>query len=293
MRTIDATLLRTFVTVAGRGSMTAAANALHLTQGAVSQQVRRLEETFGCLLFERDRRGLRLTAAGERLLGKAERMLGLNDEIWAAMTAPADGGSLRLGVPYDLVGTLLPPALKSFVQSFPRVEVELVLDSSPNLCEAVAGGRVDLALVEQPAEQAAELAEGDRLGVDRLVWVGARNGTAHRRRPLPLSIVSESCAFRPAVFSALGAQGMEWRTVFENGSVEATRATVGMDLAVTVGLAATVPPELAVLPADSGLPALPRFAVVLRAPRTGTSVAAQNMIRHLRLVFPERGHRAA
>ena len=57
--------------------MTAAANALHLTQGAVSQQVKRLEEALGCSLFERDRRGLRLTRAGERLFGKGKRLLGL------------------------------------------------------------------------------------------------------------------------------------------------------------------------------------------------------------------------
>ena len=64
IRNLDTALVRTFVTVADKASMTAAANALHLTQGAVSQQVKRLEETLGCSLFERDRRGLRLTRSG-------------------------------------------------------------------------------------------------------------------------------------------------------------------------------------------------------------------------------------
>ena len=68
---LDTALIRSFVTVAETSSMTAAANALHLTQGAVSQQIKRLENAFGCALFERDRRGLTLTNAGERLLGKA------------------------------------------------------------------------------------------------------------------------------------------------------------------------------------------------------------------------------
>ena len=103
-RNLDISLLRTFVAVADRASMTAAGNALHLTQGAVSQQVRRLEDLFGAALFDRDRRGLRLTAPGERLLGKARRLLGLNDELWGEMTAAGVAGRVRLGAPYDLVG---------------------------------------------------------------------------------------------------------------------------------------------------------------------------------------------
>ena len=55
LRNLDTALVRTFVTVADKASMTAAANALHLTQGAVSQQIKRLEEALGCSLFERDR----------------------------------------------------------------------------------------------------------------------------------------------------------------------------------------------------------------------------------------------
>ena len=78
--------------------MTAAANALHLTQGAVSQQIKRLEELFGGTLFERSRRGLRMTAYGERLLGMAHRLLGLNDELWADMTSVTVEGAVRLGV---------------------------------------------------------------------------------------------------------------------------------------------------------------------------------------------------
>ena len=65
-RNIDTALLRAFVGVAETGGMTAAANLLNLTQAAVSQQIKRLEEAFGGELFERDRRGLRLTGAGER-----------------------------------------------------------------------------------------------------------------------------------------------------------------------------------------------------------------------------------
>ena len=133
-RTLDTRLLRTFVAVVDKASMTAAANALHLTQGAVSQQVRRLEDALGCTLFERDRRGLRLTPHGERLFGQARKLLALHDEMWAEMTTVVVEGQVRLGVPPDLVGSHLTPVLRAYAGAFPRVEVSLVCAPSRSWC---------------------------------------------------------------------------------------------------------------------------------------------------------------
>ena len=286
-RNLDTSLIRTFVAVADKASMTAAANALNLSQGAVSQQVKRLEETLGRRLFERDRRGLRLTLPGERLLGRAKRLLSLNDEIWAEMTADAVTGRVRLGVPHDLVGTCLAPVLKAYADAFPQVEASLVCGSSPELAEALAMGRVDLAVVEEPAGPSA----GECLGIERLVWVGAKGGTAHGKRPLPLSMVAATCAFRPAVLAALGEQGVAWRTVFE-GSIEATASTVQADLAVTAWLASAVPAGLDILPAGSGLPDLPNFAVNLYLPRHPAGAAAAGFARCIRDGLVRRRHAA-
>ena len=87
-------LVRTFVVAAEKASMTGAANVLNLTQGAVSQQITRLEEVLGHTLFERDRRGLKLTRSGER----GRRLLQLNDEIIAEMGGKAVAGQVRIGV---------------------------------------------------------------------------------------------------------------------------------------------------------------------------------------------------
>jgi DNA-binding transcriptional LysR family regulator len=276
-RNLDTALLRTFAAVAGSASMTAAASALHLTQGAVSQQVRRLEEALGCVLFVRGR-GLRLTPAGERLLGKARQLLRLNDEIWAEMAPGAVAGRVRLGLPYDLVGTVLAPALKAFAESCPQVEISLHCAASPELAEALAAGTLDLAMIEEPAGSAG----GECLAVEPLVWVGARAGTAHRKSPLPVSMVADTCAFRPAVLAALETHGRAWRTVFENGSIDATTATVRTDLAVTAWLACTVPADLEILGPEAGLPALPSFAICLHRPRRGTGAATEALARHLR-----------
>ena len=262
-RNLDISLLRTFVAVADRASMTAAGNALHLTQGAVSQQVRRLEDLFGAALFDRDRRGLRLTAPGERLLGKARRLLGLNDELWGEMTAAGVAGRVRLGAPYDLVGACLGPILKRYADAYPQVEISLACASSPDLLAALANGELDIALVEEPLGASA----GECLCIERLVWVGARSGRAHLKHPLPVSMVADTCAFRPAVLAALHEHGRAWRTMFENGSIEATTATVRHDLAITAWLAFTVPGDLEILPAGVGLPALPPFSVNLHLAR--------------------------
>ncbi len=278
IRTLDTGLVRTFVAVVEKASMTAAANALHVTQGAVSQQVKRLEEALGCSLFERDRRGLRLTPPGERLFGQARKLLALHDEIWADMTMAAVEGQVRLGVPPDLVGSYLAPVLKAYAEAFPRVELSLMCAPSPELVEALAMGQVDLAVVEEPAGPSA----GECLGIERLVWVGAKAGAAHLKRPLPVSMVADTCAFRPAVLAALSGHGVKWRTFFENGSMEAALATVRADLAVSTWLSSAVPRDLVILPSSLGLPELPAFAVNLHLPRHTAKAAVTNLARHIR-----------
>lgn len=277
-RNFDIALIRTFVAVADYGSMTVAANRLHMTQGAVSQQIKRLEDMLGSTLFERDKRGLKLTDAGERLLGNARRLLILNDDIWADMTENTIEGSVRLGVPYDLIGTTLAPVLKSYAERHPQVEISLVCASSPDLLQALDNGGIDLGIIEAPIGSS----HGECLAVDRLVWVGARAGNAYRKDPLPVSMVADTCAFRPAVFAALRDDGRRWRTVFENGNIEATTATVRTDLAVTAWLASTVPADLDILGAGEGLPELPAFAINLHVPKGRASPPASELACHIR-----------
>lgn len=105
LRDIDTTLLRAFTSVVETGSVTAAARLLNRTQSAISLQIKRLEDMLGVELFEREHRKLTLTQAGERLIGPAVRMVGLNDEIWGQMTTPEFDGEVRFGVPTDIVPT--------------------------------------------------------------------------------------------------------------------------------------------------------------------------------------------
>ena len=90
------TALRAFATVAEAGGVTRAAGLLHLTQSAVSMQLKRLEEALGRQLLERAGRGVVLTADGEKLLGYARRILALNDEVWSRFTDAAFEGEVAV-----------------------------------------------------------------------------------------------------------------------------------------------------------------------------------------------------
>lgn len=277
-RNLDTALLRSFVAVVETGSMTRAAAQLHLTQAAVSQQIRRLEDSLGTSLLQRDRPALQPTAAGERLLGRAQRLLALNDEIWAAMTAPEVEGEIRCGVPHDVVAVFLPPILKAFDRARPAVRVNIVTATTRLLRAALVRGELDLCLgTELEVGQGGEV-----LFTDRLLWVGAKGGTAHRREPLPISFDDPTCAFRRPALDAIAADGRDWRSAFATSDMLGVIAGVEADLAVAVMLASTIPPALAVIPPEAGLPALPSFHVTLYVPRTGASAATGELADLLR-----------
>jgi DNA-binding transcriptional LysR family regulator len=286
---IDTALLRAFVAVAETNGMTAAAGVLNLTQAAVSQQIKRLEDMFGTRLFERERKGLALTGAGDRLFGRAKRLLAINDEIWSDMTTPIYEGEVRLGIPNDLVNTYLPSFLKSFARCYPKVQISLVCSTTPRLLEQLRDGEVDLTLTTELECGP----DGESLVSERLVWVGARGGEAFRQRPLPVSIGCCGCAFQAPVLDALRSADIPWRMVSEVTNMDAQTATTQADLAVMTSLASTVPPHLEVLPQRAGLPPLPVFSINLYLPRAGGTDIARELARHIRDALHERQRLAA
>ena len=275
---LDVSLLRAFVAVVDTGGMTAASGILNLTQAAVSQQIKRLEETLGEELITRDRRGVTLTGAGERLFGRAKRLLAMNDEIWTEMTTPEFEGEIRLGIPSDIINTYLPTFLKDFARRYPRVEITLHSGSSASLRERLAAGKVDIVMATELTCDA----DGENLVMDRLVWVGARGGEAAWQRPLPVSIGCSDCAFRAPIREALQKAGIEWRSVSEVTNTSAQVATVAADIAVMAWMASTVPSHLEVLGPDTGLPLLPPFMVNLYLPKGGGNHIVQEMARMIR-----------
>ncbi|WP_250502177.1 LysR family transcriptional regulator [Caballeronia sp. AZ7_KS35] len=140
--------LITFATVAEHSNISRAAVALHLSQPAVSGQLRLLQEEFGEPLYQRDGRGVRLTAAGEQLLGHAERLR----ETFRAAHALRDAlrglerGTLRIGASTTPASYLLPYLIAAFHKRFPEVVVTTIDGNTADIVAAL--GSLDIALVE-------------------------------------------------------------------------------------------------------------------------------------------------
>lgn len=283
-RDIDISLLRAFTAVVDTGSVTAAARLLNRTQAAVSLQVKRLEEMLGQELFRREHRKLTLSAAGERLLASAQRIVALNDAMVGQMTTREFEGEVRFGVPADIVRTYIPPILRRFHGSWPRVRLTMTVANSQGLVEAFDDGELDIVLsTDVDTEKRAET-----LRRDRLVWIGAPDGTAHQLTPLPLAIGDNTCRFRPVVLESLRKSGRDWRLVLEATRQIAQEAVVVAGLAVTAVLRDSLPEGFVILGADSGLPPLPEFMIDMYAPPVGNKPIVDSFADHVRAEFKAR-----
>lgn len=252
MRNLDITTLRSFVAVADSGGVTRAAGFLHLTQSAVSMQLKRLEELLDLQLLDRSGRTIALTASGEQLLGYARRMVALNDEVMARLTDQAFEGEVNLGVPHDIVHPVVPRVLQRFNASFPRVKVNLSDSSTRRLKEGFAKGEYDLILTTE--SNAGE--GGETIHRMPLRWVGALNGSAWRQRPLRVAFCKH-CIFRGEATAALDKAEIIWDTAVDSESDRTIEATVSADLAVTVLLEGTEPSHQELLDHGGSLPRLP------------------------------------
>src|SRR4029453_11047603 len=140
MRSLELELLRTFVAITDRESFALAAEQVHRTQSAVTQQMARLEEQLGVALFLKVGRSKKLSEHGVRLLEHARRLLALNDETLEALAAPDLRGPLRIGSTYDAAEFLLPPLLGRFSQLYPNVQVEVHPARTAHLLQGLNAG---------------------------------------------------------------------------------------------------------------------------------------------------------
>jgi DNA-binding transcriptional LysR family regulator len=280
---LDIALLRAFLTVVESGGVTRAATVLALSQAAVSQQIKRLEEVLECRLFERRGRRMVLAPAGERLQGAAQRLVALNDEVYAGMRTPPFEGEVRFGVPYDLIASFAPAILRRFAKAQPRLRVSLVCEDSSVVRAALASGAVDLALTTETDCGRG----GETLRTDRLVWVGVPGGDAHTREPLPVSLGAATCLFRPVAIEALTRARRDWRAVCEVSRMEPVYAAIEAGLAVAPLLRSSVPERFEILGRAARLPVLPEFRINLYAPARA-SPAVRDLADHVRQSFSGR-----
>jgi len=239
--------LRYFVAVAERLNYRSAAEALHVSQPALSTQIKDLEHDTGVQLLERNTGGVRLTDAGAVFLAAARRVLAQAEAAVGAARDAATGrqGRLAIGNFGSIAATILPASVRAFRRQYPAVEVTLLELSGPEQIEALATGEIHVGFVV--ADQAhltedlrrltvlrsplrAVLARGHRLAKARQVALGELEtetllAVGDRRRPTPHAETLR------AIFRA---RGRLVPPVTEVGGLDSILATVASGGGVTL-----------------------------------------------------------
>lgn len=146
--------LRTLIAIAETGSFAAAANRVFITQGAVSTQIKALEEELGLTLFDRNRRPPELTEAGQLVVANARELVREYDSLRHVLDATDEvEGKVALGsVPSTLTG-ITPRIMKAMQRRFPKLKLTLSTGYSEELVSAVEHGDLDAAVVSEFAEE--------------------------------------------------------------------------------------------------------------------------------------------
>ena len=242
-------LLRMFAAVAQTGSFSRAAEALRISQPAVSRGVREFEAQTGCPLLERSARGVTLTEAGAAVYRHAATLLAAEraaEEDLAALRGLARG-SLSIGASTTVGTWFLPPVLAAFHAAHPAVALQLHNANTAAIAGQLLARELDVALVEGPVDMPGIVVRPWR--ADRMSLIAA---PGHRlaQRPGPLEpallageimIVREpGSGTREVALDALAQHGVAPQRLLEVGSTEMIRQVVAAGLGIAIVSAAAV-----------------------------------------------------
>ena len=149
---MDIRQLRYFTAIVEDGTVTGAAEKLHMTQPPLTAQLHLLEKELGCSLFVHEGRRLVLTDAGQHFYQRARSILGMCDAVKGEMAGFGDGtaGTLRLGVVSSVQGAMFLDCLGRFAAQYPNIRYDLCNENTYQLLEQLRTGQLDLAFVRTP-----------------------------------------------------------------------------------------------------------------------------------------------
>ena len=224
--------LRSLVAVSDCGGFQRAGNSLHLSQGAVSQHVRRLEATVGKSLVERRGRGSSFTPEGELLLAQARKILAAHDSALRLFDVEPEQ-SLVIGSTEHAADHMLPQLRRALLEAMPDRAIRFRVDRGSQLREDLASGRLDLALLFGPADAP----DATDVGHLDLTWYAAPDWSHRDGRPVPLVAFDDPCAIRARALETLDHHRIEAELACEAphlaGVQAAVRAGIGVGLLVT------------------------------------------------------------
>ncbi|WP_170333318.1 LysR family transcriptional regulator [Ruegeria arenilitoris] len=256
---LDSDLLRTFLAVTDTGSILAGAERIHRTQSAASMQIRKLEELLGQDVFVRHGRGVRLTAAGEKLEPVARKVVSDLNDIFAELTGKELTGVLRIGIPDDHSSELLSEIIADFARENPKVELNVQRSLSTGYSAALASGQMDIA-VHEVAELGPNM---ESLKDEHIVWATSRAHAVHEADPLPVALFDRDCWWRDVAVNALIESGRNYRVVYSSESATGVAAAVRAGVAIGVLNADMLTADMVQLTTENGFPKLPASKLVI------------------------------
>jgi DNA-binding transcriptional LysR family regulator len=277
--------LLSFLQVANLGNVSRAADRLHLTQPAVSKQIRALEQALGAALVERSGRGIRLTQAGELVRAYALRGAGLFDECRMALRdlEASDAGSVAIAAGVTTSIFQLPPVLAELRRRRPLIEVTLRTGTSVVVEELVCRREVDCGLVTtRPSGDDLTSTVLFREDIVCVVAPHARYGTRPELEALPLILFPSTTGFRAYLTQKIGAERLSRQVKMEMDSVEAIKSFVAVGLGASLLPLSAVKSDLATRRLKRvgvrGLGKLRRSTTLIRRRDRYLSTAARDFI---------------
>jgi DNA-binding transcriptional LysR family regulator len=235
--------LRAFVAIAESGTFTAGALRVHVTQAAISMQIRQLENEIGARVFVRAPRHVILTEAGEQLLRRARHILREHDAALdeIAELAGTERGRLRIGSASAMVLTeQLPSVLKELRKQHPAAEIAVTSGTSEVLVDQILAGEVDIAFVSLPVDVRGIKTE--RLSEDQLVAIASpRHKLAKQRTISAYTLAGERLILgerggntRRLIDQFFAQAGVTLRVAMELSRQQAIRRMVEEDMGVGI-----------------------------------------------------------
>jgi DNA-binding transcriptional LysR family regulator len=247
--------LQVFHTVARLLSFTKAAEELHMTQPAVTFQVRQLEEQFNTRLFDRTHNRISLTDAGKRVFEYAERIFHLYSEMDNSVRELTGdiSGVLILGASTTIAEYMLPELLGDFKARHPEVTIRLKVANTDGIVSQVENNDIDLGVVEAPVNNKNLVVEECR--TDQLVLIvppgheleNEKSVTMSRIAEYPFICREEGSGTREVMIESMQAAGIDpadMRIAMELGSLEAIKGAVESGMGVSILSKATLIKEL-------------------------------------------------
>lgn len=245
-------LLRSFVVIQESGSFTKAADALHLTQPAISAQIKRLQQLVGGEVFVRSGLGISLSDKGEIVSRYARRILAMNDQILSLSGTAAAGKTARIGVPNVFASNVLPDLIAA-CRAFAKGErLQFSCDTSAELMRSLSSGYLDLAFVSRGGVASAVQVAHWR---EPLCWVCAPDLITSPGAPIPLQSWPHGISDRLAI-TALENAGLSYSIMFAASDLSAHLAALRSGLGYMVLPQRLVPADLRIA-REYFLPALP------------------------------------